>query len=389
MVSYTPGSPVTIPHYKDHAEGLKATRKTIIQLALGSVFVIWFVSKLNWFEVWTEVRKANWSLLALAILMLVGTYVVRTLRWRELLLPDHRPSLTGLFRATTIGFTALFLMGRAGELIVRPALLSVKERVHPSASYATVMIERVFDMVTVVVFFAVDLTVFDLITGDAQARREFGAIKVTGLLLFLAAVAGIYGLSVFRRRRAGALDYLERKLGRLRPHRIAHGVMSLLRHISEGLSVLHDVRGLAVTLSYTLLMWVMVVVVDMLVIRAFGITSAEVPLSGIVFVMGMSMIGSAIPTPGGSAGPFHAATAAALVLLGIERNKAGSVAIILHLVVFAPATVFGLFFAVKDGISIARLLRSGEESLAANQMDSSNASPPTNTEASHTVAASG
>jgi uncharacterized protein (TIRG00374 family) len=333
------------------------------------VFVIWFVSKLNWFEVWTEVRKADRGLLALAVILLAGTYVVRTLRWRELLLPDYKPSLTGLFRATTIGFTALFLMGRAGELIVRPALLSIKERVHPSASYATVMIERVFDMVTVVVLFAADLAIFDLVTGDAEARQEFGAIKVSGLALFLLAVVGIYGLSVFRRRRAGALDYLERKLSHIQPQRIGRGVMSLLRHISEGLAVLHDARGLAVTLSYTLLMWGMVIAVDVLVIRAFGITPEEVPISGVVFVMGLSMIGSAIPTPGGSAGPFHAATAAALILLGIEKNKAGSVAIILHLVVFAPATVFGVFFAVKDGISIARLLGGGGDAIAAKQTD--------------------
>jgi hypothetical protein len=63
-----------------------------------------------------------------------------------------RPPLSALFRATMIGFTALFFVGRAAEMIVRPAALSVKEKVHPSASYATVMIERVFDMVMVVVF---------------------------------------------------------------------------------------------------------------------------------------------------------------------------------------------------------------------------------------------
>ena len=366
---------------------MKATRKTIIQLTLGSVFVLWFVSKLNWSEVLVEVRKADWGLLALAVALLIGTYVVRTLRWRELLLPDSKPSLTALFRATTVGFTALFLMGRAGELIVRPALLSIKERVHPSASYATVMIERVFDMVTVVVIFAVDLAIFDLVRGDLEARREFGAIKISGLALFAIAVAGIYGLSVFRSRRAGVLVYLERRLSRVRPRRLGHGIMSLLRHVSEGLSVLHDARSLAVTLSYTLLMWGMVVAVNLLVIRAFGITPAEVPISGVVFVMGLSMIGSAIPTPGGSAGPFHAATAASLVLLGIERNKAGSVAIILHLVVFAPATVFGFFFAVKDGISIARLVRSGEDSIAPAASDSENAED--DAQASRTVVASG
>src|SRR5262249_55989278 len=163
------------------------------------------------------------------------------------------PTLGALLRATMIGFSALFLMGRAAELIIRPAVLSLKARVHPSASYATVMIERVFDMVMVVVFFAVNLIFFEYIARDADAMRVFGLIKATGVVLLCVAGAGIYGLSAFRRRRAGALSYLDRKLNWL-PNRVKSGVMSLLGHISEGLSVLHDLRSLSITLSYTVLL---------------------------------------------------------------------------------------------------------------------------------------
>src|SRR5262249_20833602 len=145
--------------------------------------------------------------------LLVGTYFVRVLRWRVLLESMARPSLSALLRATMIGFTALFLVGRAAEMIVRPAALSVKEKVHPSASYATVMIERAFDMVMVVVFFAVNLIFFEYTARDADSNRLFGWIKVTGVLLLVVAAAGIYGLSAFRRKRSGALTYLEKRLG--------------------------------------------------------------------------------------------------------------------------------------------------------------------------------
>jgi uncharacterized protein (TIRG00374 family) len=334
--------------------------RTILSLLVGALFAYWFAHKLNWAEVWIEVRKANWGQLGLALALLVGTYFVRVLRWRQLLEPMARPSLSALFRATMIGFTALFFVGRAAEMIVRPAALSVKERVHPSASYATVMIERVFDMVMVVVFFAVNLIFFEYIARDADASRLFGWIKVTGLLLLFVAAAGIYGLSAFRRGRNGALTYLEKKLGWL-PKRAHAASMSLLRHISEGLAVLHDARGLTLTVSYTVLIWLMCALSHLLVVRAFGIPYVDVPFTGAVFVMGLSMLGSVVPTPGGATGPFHTAAAASLAFLGVEQNKAASVAIILHLVIFTPATVFGMYYLVKEGLSLDRLQRIGTE----------------------------
>ncbi len=327
---------------------------------MGALFVYWFAHKLNWIDVWIEVRKANWAQLGLALGLLVGTYFVRVLRWRQLLTPMARPPLSALFRATMIGFTALFFAGRAAEMIVRPGALSVKERIHPSASYATVMIERVFDMVMVVAFFAINLIFFEYIARDADAMRLFGWIKVTGVLMLFAAAAGIYGLSAFRRGRIAALTYLETRLGWL-PKRAHAGVMSLLRHISEGLAVLHNARGLTITVSYTVLLWLMVAVAHLLVVRAFGIPYSDVPFTGAVFVMGLSMLGSVVPTPGGATGPFHTATAAALAFLGVDHNKAASVAIILHLVIFTPATVFGMYYLVKEGLSLDRLRRMSEQ----------------------------
>ena len=333
--------------------------RTILSLVCGALFVYWFAHKLNWLEVWIEVRQANWGQLALALALLVATYFVRIMRWRELLEPMARPPLTALFRATMIGFTALFLVGRAAEMIVRPAALSVKEKVHPSACYATVMIERVFDMVMVVVFFAVNLIFFEYVARDADAMRLFGWIKIAGAFLLIVAAAGIYGLSAFRRGRTGALTYLERKL-RWLPRRVHAAAMSLLHHISEGLSVLHDARSLTITVSYTVVLWLMVAVAHLLVVRAFGIPYAEVPFTGAVFVMGLSMLGSVVPTPGGATGPFHTATAAALAFLGVEHNKAASIAIILHLVIFTPATIFGMYYVAKEGLSLGRLRRIGE-----------------------------
>ena len=67
------------------------------------------------------------------------------------------------------------------------------------------------------------------------------------------------------------------------------------------------------------------------------------------------MVGSVVPTPGGAAGAFHAATAAALIVLGVGRDQAAAVAIVLHLVDFGPAAVFGLFYFLRGDVNMTRL----------------------------------
>ena len=67
------------------------------------------------------------------------------------------------------------------------------------------------------------------------------------------------------------------------------------------------------------------------------------------------MIGSAIPTPGGAAGAFHAVTGGALILLGVPAEQAAAVAIVVHLVDFLPAALFGFFYFLRGDVTLARL----------------------------------
>jgi hypothetical protein len=62
-----------------------------------------------------------------------------------------------------------------------------------------------------------------------------------------------------------------------------------------------------------------------------------------------------VPTPGGAAGAYHAATAAGLIFLGVAREKAAAASIVIHLVDFAPAVVFGLYYVLRGDINIKRL----------------------------------
>jgi hypothetical protein len=330
----------------------RAKLKFIVWLLVAVALVYWFVQRLDWPAVKSSFSRMNGTLAVLAVAPIILTYLVRALRWRTLLAPIGSPSLRGLFSATVIGYAGIFVLGRVGE-VVRPVMLSLRERIRPSATVATIMVERIYDMVFVAVVFALDLSFFHELKGGSAGGLELTALKETGLVLLLVSVVGILGLFVFRLRAASALDFLERRLAWM-PKRLRTVILNLVHHVAEGLYVLHDVRGLAVTVGYTILTWSLVVVSFSLITLAFGV---RLSVASVIFVIGFAMVGSLVPTPGGSAGAFHTATMIGLTLLGVERNTAAGVAIVTHIIAFGTALFIGPFFLVRGGISLNELRR--------------------------------
>jgi len=316
----------------------------------------WFARDLDAAAVWTTILRANWSLLALATLLTASTYLIRAIRWRALLDPvSPGVKLSSLFASTSLGFAAVFLVGRTGE-IVRPVTLSSKEHVRPSASLATILVERIFDMLTVIAVFAVDLLVFRPPLADAATISR---IRWSGVILMGVAIGSIFGLVMLYRHRVGAVDFLNRALepfGR----RIRKGVVNVVSHFAEALSILHDRRELVVVAGWSVLLWLVCAVVNSLVFNAFGL---KLSLSGATFVLGFGLVGSLVPTPGGAAGAFHMATAGGLMMLGTSENDAKSIAIVLHLIVFGCALPLGIYYFLRGGYSLSRLRAALSEDL--------------------------
>jgi glycosyltransferase 2 family protein len=104
---------------------------------------------------------------------------------------------------------------------------------------------------------------------------------------------------------------------------------------------------------WTLLLWLAIAVPTWLVIEAFDLP-VRITLSNAMFVMGFAAFGSLIPTPGGAAGAFHAVTASGLIFLNVAPSDAAAVSIVMHLVYFAPALIFGFYYLFHGDISISR-----------------------------------
>src|ERR1700752_3788191 len=124
----------------------------ILLLTLGLLGV--FLRSVNVADVWSETRRANLWPLLLAVAVTGVTYAVRAFRWQYLLAPIGPTRFSNAFRTTVIGFAATFLLpARAGE-VIRPYLLARRENLNAPAAFATVILERLLDLITVLTLFA-------------------------------------------------------------------------------------------------------------------------------------------------------------------------------------------------------------------------------------------
>ena len=318
---------------------------------LAAALLWWFGRNLDWVEVRRALSTADPLLLVVAVLIICLAYLARAFRWGALLKPLGRARLNDLFVATTIGFSAVFLIGRTGE-VVRPVVLPMRDpRVRPSAALVTILIERIYDFMAVALVFAVNLIWFK---PPFALESSFSRVRLVGLGLLAATVVGIAFLIWFRKNSAKLLDTLNRLFARWSffPQRLAKLIVGILEQLSSALRVLVNARELAETVGWTALLWFGIASANLLVLRAFHL---DVGMAETIFVLGWSLLGSLVPTPGGAAGAFHAATAAGLLFLGVRKETAAALSIVLHLVDFGPAVLFGLFYFIRGDLSISRL----------------------------------
>ena len=321
-----------------------------IVLIFITIAIFWFFGRnLDWQEISAALRRANPYYLVFAFMGICLGYFIRAVRWKVLLSPIIDAKIRDLFATTTVGYTAILFVGRAGE-IVRPMWLPMRDkRIRPSAALVTIFVERVFDLASLMAFFSISLMFFRTPEGR---ESEFASIKLAGNIMVAVIVAGLIGMIIYHRNSARIIDWAAALTDRrFVPKRLRYIFLSLMRNMATALDILKSPREILLAGFWTAALWVAIAIPTWLVLMAF-----DLPMTFLdsTFVMGVASLGTLIPTPGGAAGAFHAATAGSLIILGVEREQAAAVSIVMHLIYFAPALVFGLYYLFHGDISIEK-----------------------------------
>lgn len=331
---------------------MRASLRAILLVALALALLAWFVRGVDLAAVGPEIAHGRMDLLALAVGMTLVTYVIRTLRWQYLLAGLGPTRFTTAFRATVIGFAANFLLpARAGELI-RPYVLSRHAPVAASSAFATVVLERVFDMATVLVLFAG----FALTAGRSLRQSDpvlFRAVQAGGVTAAVATCAVLLTFFVLSGRPA-TIRRMSAAVERRLPARLARMVDGLAERFVLGLGAVRRPRQWLVVLALSFPLWLSITCGIWLVSRAYGI---EVGYLGSLLVMTLLVVGVAVPTPGAIGGFHEFYRIAVTSFFGASAEKAVSAGIVLHAISFVPITLLGIAFMIGEGLTVGSMRR--------------------------------
>jgi uncharacterized protein (TIRG00374 family) len=320
--------------------------KVWLGVAVSAVLLWVAVRGVSLDEVLQQLRQVRpvWLLPVLASIFL--RFWLTAIRWQLLLRPVKSIGIHRLFAITMVGFMANnVLPARLGEF-VRAYALGRSEGLPPSVPFATIVIERIFDGFTLLLF---------LVGGLSFLRPSRTLLWAAGLTCAL--YLGVLGtLLVLRTERGqelliGALDRL--------PGRVAGPARRLLETFRAGLEVLGDVRALLLTTLLSIAIWVVNAAGVEASFRAFTL---DLPPYASFLVLGTIAVALVLPSAPGYVGPLQVGTVQGLALVGVARETALSLSIVYHLCNYIPITLVGLAYLSALNLTLGELRTAGSKS---------------------------
>ncbi len=281
------------------------------------------------------------------MVLVLATYYGRALRWEVMVRPLRKDaSLWRIFTATAIGFTAVVLFGRAGEA-VRPYLIAKKENVTFSSQIAAWVLERILDLMMILLIFGIALT--QVSSSTVQPGPKARVILETGG--YAAGITGVVSLALLialRQFKGRVKDRLLDGLSFL-PERFLSRIRGVLGSFEEGMQSTRDTWTTILLIVYTILEWLIIAGAFFCVCRAFPAT-AKLGLADVVILLGFVAFGSAVQLPGIGGGMQIATVLVLTEFFGIALAPATGIAVVLWIVSFVLIVPFGLILAFHEGI---------------------------------------
>jgi uncharacterized protein (TIRG00374 family) len=339
---------------------LKKSGQLIIGFIVAGLALWYTLRNVSMGKLLDSFKEVDYAYLPPTFLLMALTYVARAVRWKALVQPIQPVKTWDLYSPLMIGFMAGVLPARAGEL-VRAYLLGKKVKLSFASSFATIVVERLFDLVMLLALFGGILVFSGDIFGDVTWQKvpirtlafNFGLISiglVAGLMVFIFLLAFQYETAM------KAVHWVIRPL----PENLQLKIIELTGTFSQGLSVVKSVRSLTGITLTSALVWGLIVLQYYPLYWAYDLHDKSAESLVLLTVMVCILI-TVLPTPA-FLGSFNAGVLIALhQIMGESEVAAVSLSFVAWTLNFAVIFIGGIYFMLHDHVSVKKLVEIEEE----------------------------
>jgi glycosyltransferase 2 family protein len=290
-----------------------------------------------------------WLLPALFI-YLIG-YVIRGFRWVVLLSPVKECTFKSLFPTLIIGFMANnVLPARAGEF-VRAHLNGKKEGISRSASFATIILERLFDGMTMIIMLWAALGLGHLPIQEQSMPTGIKYAIDLSPYVFGAAFLFLFAMLLFKKTVVRFISIFTAKT----PQKIRVPLERITHTFFDGLKILKNIRESFLVLAGSLAAWTCEFVTYYFLAIGMGISPAPFTFWSAALMMAVVNLGILIPNAPGGIGLFEFIGVALLLPFGIAKVTAVGYMFLVHFVVLTPITLLGFYYLTRENLSLGNL----------------------------------
>lgn len=358
---------------------MKSTAKRYLIQALAGILIggvlLWLVFRgTHWEKVLESIRGASVPWLIGTQFCFLTIFFTRALRWGCIVRTTGQASFRALFSATQIAYLVNHTVsGRLGEL-VRPFVLSRLAPLRFMTAFATVVADRVTDVIAMLSFLLLALIAFnpegDILIPAATFGTDDALVFHTSLFrqvtylsaLFLAAV--LIGL-VLVFRYGALLAHLAGVAIAPISQTLAARSSQFIGHFARGLEVLRRPADAAKALLYTVVTWGLLALGSVCNLEAFHV---DYPWFMPFLMTAFIAVFTSIPGPPGRLGQFHLPLVVCLVMVipNIDVDHAKAFAIVAHLLGLLPVIVVGVYCLAREQFNLFAVVR---DSVAAGERE--------------------
>jgi uncharacterized protein (TIRG00374 family) len=336
---------------------MKRHIKTALGVVITAALIYWLATSdaIDWGQAWQKIRDADPWLLLLSSATATAIFAIRAPRWRVILGDRARDvRFSSLWQGCVIGQMVTNILPRGPGEFARAYALTRREPAIPfSTGVASVVVDRVFDGIVVLLLLALSMPPDAAVEwGDAsipvaKLMATFLAPLVIGLAgLFALAVAPVWFLRLYHTVASRAIPRFE------------HAGAALLERFSEGLAAVRSPKRFLLVFAWTMLHWLVCALSFWIGFKAIGV---DAPWPAALFTQGIIVLAVALPSTPGFAGVMEAAGVAALSVYGVDKTTSFAFIVAYHAVSYVPVTALGIVYFLRMGLTLGAVKHQAAE----------------------------